>query len=134
MNQDTDKNRWSVIAAIAVVAVTATALYVTLPVPSPVELSGQVRCTSGARVVGVWIEAPKGDAGWAETTTASTGQSQTAYRHRLRYGAHSYSLHVGCGGNAQDWAVGTKSPYVHYKNHDFQCNDRPELPNFKSCA
>lgn len=91
MNQDTDKNRWSVIAAIAVVTITATALYVTLPVPSPVELSGRVQCTSGARVVGVWIEAPKGDAGWAEMTAASTDQSQTAYRHRLRYGTQLLS-------------------------------------------
>lgn len=134
MSRRSRMERWTVAVATVVVTVAAVALYLTLPTPTPAERSGKVKCLSGAAVVGIWVEAPKGDAGWAVLGDAAQGGSERTYRHRLRYGAHGYSVHVGCGGDAQEWAIGTESQYVRYSNHDFVCDDRPDSSAFRVCS
>lgn len=87
---------------------------------SPTAIHGEVRCESGAEVVGIWIDAPSGGSGWVEFT--STDQGSAFFATTLdRPG--KYQLHVGCGGTPGSWASSYFSRYVVEDGLHFVCRD-----------
>jgi len=90
------------------------------PQTRSVELTGLVRCASGAPVVGIWVEAAASGSGWAARSEAGTSEVQ--YRYTLPV-AGRYQLHVGCGGGEDDWDSSNFTPFVEGSPYTFLCQD-----------
>lgn len=108
-----------------------TTLALTLPQSHPTDLHGIVRCSSGARVQGIWVEGFSGGSQFADLSAADTA-STIRYRYRLPYGG-KYQLRVGCGGSGGDWKVTAYSTYVDGPEHSFTCHDERGQPNYGKC-
>lgn len=93
-------------------------------------VTGSVTCTSGAAVVGVWVQAAATGSGWA--TLAAAG-SAMAYSYTLPE-AESYSLHVGCGGTAASWKIAVYGPFELGTDNSFACDDVPGSTGYKACV
>lgn len=87
-------------------------------------VTGTVVCESGRPVVGVWIAASTGqrDSGYAHLGGSYPKGSTVTYSYQLASG-ESYSVHVGCGGRASDWASSNYSPLLHARSENLRCDD-----------
>ena len=93
-------------------------------------VTGSVVCESGRPVIGVWIAASAGQrgSGFAHLGPAAgtpgnyAAGSKVTYSYLLASGG-SYSVHVGCGGIAADWASSNYSPVLQARSVNLQCND-----------
>jgi hypothetical protein len=95
------------------------------------QISGQVSCTSGNSVEGVWVAAAQGS-GWAQWQGLGNG-STSNYWYTLPT-SEPYSLHVGCGGTPSSWAVAAYSPQVSGTQNSFNCIDVAGQPGYKTCV
>lgn len=84
------------------------------------EISGEVSCSSGRRVVSVGVIGDE-DSGSAALTTGG-GRPSVVYSYAFPK-AQSYSLHVSCGGSADELTYEADSPKVSGTNHSFKCLD-----------
>ncbi len=101
------------------------------PKPSgPVKVHGQVTCSSGKSVEGVWVEAAKGK-GFSPWKGLGNG-STSDYWYTLPT-SESYSLHVGCGGTTSSWAVSTQTPTVGGTDNSFYCIDVAGQSGYGTC-
>jgi hypothetical protein len=92
-------------------------------------ISGKVECSSGRDVEGVYIDADKSKAGWAEWASLAGKENTASFRYKLDKGGN-YSVHVGCGGMPSDWESSTWSDSVSSKeHHDFICHDSKSRPS-----
>jgi hypothetical protein len=66
--------------------------------------AGKVRCESGADIVGIWISAPYGHAGWADFRRIAGTGSAAAFQRTVASGT-PFALNVGCGGSPEVWAM-----------------------------
>jgi hypothetical protein len=96
----------------------------------PVTVSGQVSCSSGNAVVGVWVEADKG-AGWSPWKGVGDGANADYWYTLPR--SEQYSLHIGCGGSPDSWRVAVETPYVGGTHNSFDCFDVPGRSGYKTC-
>jgi hypothetical protein len=96
-----------------------------------VKISGQVSCTSGRSVEGVWVAAAQGS-GFAPWRGLGNG-STSDYWYTLPI-SEPYSLHVGCGGTTANWAVAAYSPQVSGTQNSFNCIDVAGQPGYKTCV
>lgn len=103
------------IALIAGTCVLAPALVIArAPVASAAQptIDGNVACANNEPVVGVWISSSGGGSRFAQTWT-KTGAATASYTSPVATSLPtSISLHVGCGGNKQDWASDDFSPPI----------------------
>jgi TIR domain len=98
-------------------------------------LTGSVTCESGEPVEGVWIAASSGqsDSGFAHLGPAdNSGLNHPAgptvtYSYTLR-GGGSYSVHVGCGGEASQWHSSNYSPELSGPVAHLECRDPTTIP------
>ena len=91
--------------------------------------TGTVECTSHADLVGVWVSAPYGDAGWADRRPEPGYSGRTRFARWIPHGG-PYMVNVGCGGTPQAWAVSASSGPLGRPEVDLLCNDRqPALGN-----
>jgi len=106
------------------------ALWTTLPTPEPRTVTGSVRCSSGAAVVGVWVEGRSGGSWWADDFTPLTTNPSTASFVKLLPHGGQYQVRIGCGGTPADWRTTNYSQYVDDGHHDFICDDpdNSEIP------
>lgn len=102
------------------------------PKPSgPVTVTGQISCSSGKSVVGVWVEAAQGR-GWSPWKGVGDGKNAD-YWYTLPT-QETYSLHIGCGGTKSSWAVATETPYVGGTHNSFNCFDVPGKLGYGTCS
>lgn len=102
------------------------------PKPSaPVTVTGQISCSSGKSVVGVWVEAAQGR-GWSPWKGVGNGDNAD-YWYTLPT-KETYSLHIGCGGTKSSWAVATETPYVGGTHNSFNCFDVPGKLGYGTCS
>lgn len=106
------------------------------PPPRPTNSShtvyGEVSCSSGRPVVGIWVH---GDVveGWASLKTIDGGPN-TAYSYTFP-AKQSYSLHVGCGEDADhQWLHGPHTTTVSGTYNSFNCFDVPGAADYDTCA
>ena len=98
-------------------------LWTTLPKPEPRTVTGSARCSSGAPVVGVWVEGRSGGSWWADDFIPKTTDPSTASFVKLLPHGGQYQVRVGCGGTRADWRTTNYSQYVDEGHHDFICDD-----------
>ena len=68
-------------------------------------------------IVGVWVEVYGGESGWAHIKRQ--GDSQVADWKYETYG-HPYSLHIGVGGDEENWAQNVKTDIIEDdRNHKY---------------
>jgi surface antigen len=82
----------------------AAALTLALAAPgnaASVTVSGTVRCMTGAKVVGVWVQSTGGGSKFASRWAQPRAASVNGYSARVNSG--SIELHVGCGGSTSEW-------------------------------
>jgi hypothetical protein len=84
------------------------------------EAAGQVSCSSGAPVEGVWIATVSGS-NWASWQPVGSGS--TANYSLTLPASESYAVHVGCGGSTAQWAVTVSSGPVSPGSNSFNCID-----------
>ena len=101
------------------------------PSPGPTEVTGQLSCSSGKPVVGVWVQAVTAS-GWASWQSVDNA-TETDYEFSLPQ-PQSYSLHVGCGGTGASWGIAVYSPFVLGTHNSFNCDDIPGSTGYKTCA
>lgn len=102
------------------------------PKPSgPITVTGQISCSSGKSVVGVWVEAAQGH-GWSPWKLVGNGENAD-YWYTLPT-QETYSLHIGCGGTKSSWAVATETPYVGGTHNSFNCFDVPGKLGYGTCS
>jgi hypothetical protein len=119
--------RWSYIALGGVVLL-GVVLAIMLPNAQPQELRLRISCLSGARIVGVWVEAERGGSGWAEPIGTSRGD-QSSYRYRLDFGG-PFQVNIGCGGNSGDWKIGAQSSSTTETQRTLECDDLAPGPTW----
>src|SRR5688572_23367807 len=93
--------------AIALIAAGGVYLWLRLPGLGTLTISGELRCSSGSPVQGVWVRVTVGDhgnSGFATTRTGADPVDLTITYYWLTIKARSYILHIGCGGSKQNWA------------------------------
>lgn len=103
----------------AAVATSGYALFQVRGEQGSTRLSGSVVCESGKPVVGVWIASSdgQGDSGFAHLGPPDVvGISRPigfrgTYSYLLPHGGR-YAVHVGCGGNAKNWASNYFTPLL----------------------
>lgn len=94
-------------------------------------VTGQVSCTSGRSVEGVWVQTASGS-GFAPWQGLGNG-STSDYWYTLPR-TESFSLHVGCGGTTASWAVATYSPTVSAAHDSFNCDDVAGDAGYGTCV
>jgi hypothetical protein len=94
------------------------------------KVTGQISCTSGNSVEGVWVQASDG-AGYAAWKGLGNGSTSNWWFTLIKQ--ESYSLHVGCGGTTSSWAVATYSPTVTGAHNSFNCFDVAGDANYGTC-
>jgi hypothetical protein len=92
----------------------------TAAVAASFHITGQIACTSGKPVVGVWVSAV---AGSAFAPWRGLGNGATADWWYDLPKSEDYSLHVGCGGSPSSWAVATYTTTVSGGHNSFDCHD-----------
>lgn len=97
-------------------------LLITVPRVTNERITLEVTCTSGAPVVGLWLEASLGGSGWGEPADSTTPSTKN-YGFILPFGG-SYEAHVGCGGNRDRWEVNVKSDRRNAPQRRLMCHDR----------
>lgn len=125
-----------VLGPLAVALATAAAVGIPFKwvVSNAVTVDGKVTCASGAAVVGVFLRAKDGEAGW--TNWAPTDrESQASYSFALQRRV-SFRLGVGCGGSPQHWRVDLVTAWVSPSKRSFVCFDRRQQAarRFGACA
>jgi len=88
---------------------------------NPVAVTGHVQCTSGAPVVGVYVDTGTSARGFA-SFDAVESRSAANFAYSV-LGGRSYSVHVGCGGTPSAWATDNRSDDVTGTAHSFICAD-----------
>ena len=86
-----------------------------------VGVSGHVQCTSGAPVVGVYVETGTSVQGFASFDAAQS-RSVASFAYSVP-SDHPYSVHVGCGGTPSAWATDNRSDDVMGAVHSLVCAD-----------
>lgn len=111
----------AMLATALMLAVTAS------PASAATEARGVVQCKSGAKVVGIWIDAKNGGSGWAKFSPKfipRIGNVSTVNFNRTLPNGGMYRVKVGCGGTSQQWKTSITSPFVKSnKSHWFTCHD-----------
>lgn len=100
-----------------ILAITAPAMLVSLAYAAPpasaatsVTVHGTVRCTNGAKVVGVWINSSAGGSTWANWTPYPGTASVAIIRKTISTNFPTQlRLDVGCGGTPASWASNNKT-------------------------
>lgn len=116
-------------APLIVAALLAGAHEITDVAHRAVLISGMVECESGRDVVGVWIAASSGqkDSGYAHlgslNPAAGTPIGSNGTYSYLLSGGGSYSVHVGCGGDAAHWDTRNYSPMISARRVNLLCSD-----------
>ncbi|HEY6731028.1 MAG TPA: CHAP domain-containing protein [Solirubrobacterales bacterium] len=67
-----------------------------------ITISGTVRCPSGAKVVGVWVQSSGGGSKFASRSGYPGNSTINGYSASVNPG--SVELHIGCGGSEASWA------------------------------
>jgi hypothetical protein len=98
--------------------------------PTGETIAGQLSCSSGRSVEGVWVQAGSGS-GFAPWSGIGDGAS-ASYSYRLPT-TETYALHVGCGGTPQSWAVSADTPVVS-GSHSFDCFDISSAADYGTCV
>lgn len=88
-------------------------------------VSGQVRCASGARVVGIYLDSGTPHSGFASFHPGDVA-SVASYAYSVPKG-REYSVHVGCGGTPAAWATDDRSDGVSGRTYSFVCDDQLAL-------
>jgi chitinase len=97
-------------------------------------ITGQISCSSGQPVVGVWIQAAQGS-GFASLWSPDNGANMDWWSWLPT--RESFSLNVGCGGTAQSWAVSAHTTIVSgagQRHISFNCFDIPGAADYKTCV
>jgi hypothetical protein len=121
--------RRAVIVLLLSVLVGAGAVIATTAMTNDHKVSGFLTCSSGHPVVGVWLHGTSAS-GWAKLENTADGR--TEYSYKLPRG-NDYSLHVGCGGTSDKWAVDPHTAEVSGTRNSFDCFDVPNYPLYKTC-
>ncbi len=108
------------------------------PTPSPsakpsggsVEVTGQLSCTSGRPVEGVWVQAGSGS-GFAAWKSVENG-ADADYWYSLPK-SEPYALHVGCGGTKATWAMTAYTPQENGTHNSFNCIDVSGQSGYGTC-
>jgi hypothetical protein len=87
--------------------------------------SGEVHCESGAKVVGVWVQADNSDDSHFAAWKPIFNQESSADWSTTIPGGEKYSLHVGCGGTPASWGAEIRTDTVTGSGSAFNCNDLP---------
>ncbi len=119
-----------VAGSLSVLLVVSPVSYYILFATHSSEVGGSVACNSGRTVVGVWISASSGqdDSGYANLgPSGSAGGnhpigSGATYSYLLPQGG-TYSVNVGCGGTAAQWASSNYSPLLSTRTARLNCDD-----------
>jgi transcriptional regulator with XRE-family HTH domain len=111
---------WMLGAAVAVVVSGALWVIVSRE-PSMVAITGRITCSSGANLVGVWIESGSKDTSGRGQVTGNTPEGGT-YRAVVPAGT-TYSVHAGCGGDATAWKVSGYSTETIETSTAWICDD-----------
>ncbi|MGD0284440.1 MAG: hypothetical protein ABSB12_02515 [Candidatus Saccharimonadales bacterium] len=83
---------------------------------------GLIECEGNVAVTGVWVESIP-DSGWAKV--AEVGLTNV-YKYLKSTNDPLYTVHVGCGGNAENWAQTDYSHLVAVGGpNDFLCFAKP---------
>lgn len=98
--------------------------------PTSYKVTGQLSCSSGNAVEGVWVQANDG-ADWASWKPLSGGSVADWWLTLPE--DESYSLNVGCGGSPENWKVSVSSPTVTGQHNSFNCYDQPDGPHYRDC-
>lgn len=86
---------------------------------------GTVQCTTGAKVVGVWVNAKNGGSDFAKFSPRHGRLSEVNFHLSLPRGG-AYAVTVGCGGTSKRWKTSVKSNFVNSdKRYWFTCHDNP---------
>jgi surface antigen len=106
----TERSGSSYLVRIALAALAMLALALPAAADAAVTVSGTVRCATGAKVVGVWVQSSGGGSRFAERWGFPGNVSVNGYRATVNSG--SVELHVGCGGEPSKWASDQWTPKV----------------------
>ena len=114
------------IAALVVIsaalAAAATTVYLRGATARTHEVTGAVRCASGAPVRGVWVGNEVGGGDWAAWTADPGDPARATYTFTVR--GDKYTVHIGCGGTKDAWGVECQSEYVRGESNDLLCQDQ----------
>ncbi|HEV2638839.1 MAG TPA: hypothetical protein VGX23_27075 [Actinocrinis sp.] len=99
------------------------------PTGKPVNIGGQLTCSSGNSIEGVWVSAATGS-GYAPWEGASNNVDKYWYTLPV---SEPYSIHVGCGGTPQSWAVACIGPQVTQPADSFECYDVKGAAGYGTC-
>ena len=101
----------------------------TPPAPKPVNIGGQLTCSSGKSIEGVWVSTTNGS-GYAPWQ--GLGNNVSKFWYTLPE-SEPYSVHVGCGGTQQYWAVACYGPQVTNPSDSFECFDVDGASGYETC-
>lgn len=94
------------------------------------QISGTVSCLSGHSVEGVWVQAAQGS-GYSPWQGIGNG-STSRYWYTLP-STMAFSLHVGCGGTQDSWAVALTAPDTQGPVANFTCHDISGQADYGKC-
>lgn len=121
------KRRRTLASAAVVAAITGLLIILFWQVISrqPNEVSGIVRCMSGAPVQGIYVKQARGSGSFANVDRDPTDPSVARFKSEVR-GTRLYGVNVGCGPlNADKWTETPNSNYERRGYHEFNCHDDP---------
>lgn len=125
----------STIVAISLVVASGVYLWLRLPTLLAQTVSGEIRCSSGSPVAGVWVQVTVGDhssSGFAMTRIAPDNPAVTLYARTVK--ARTYVLNVGCGGTKGDWVMTAYSPETNQATLRMVCFDEPTDSRYQTCV
>lgn len=102
----------------------------TAPANTPVTIGGQLTCSSGKSIEGVWVSTTTGS-GYAPWQ--GLGNNVSKYWYTLPT-SEPYSVHVGCGGTQADWGVACYGPQVTNPADSFECFDVSGAGGYETCG
>lgn len=121
--------RWG--AAFLVLALVVW-LAVELHAPHAKTIGGTVRCDSGDKLEGIWVQGTISASGWAAVQHDPNQASRVGFSYTLGMGG-TYEIHVGCGGSISSWTHADYSPTESETSLDFSCVDKPTDPMHGVC-
>lgn len=101
MTRRKEANRWGAKGALVLASAILAAIVPAPALAASVTVSGSVYCTSGAKVVGIFVQSSGGGSRFAER--APRGPTSALAVYRATVGAGKVELHVGCGGTPERW-------------------------------
>ncbi|MEV8375725.1 hypothetical protein AB0P21_23515 [Kribbella sp. NPDC056861] len=119
--------------AVSVVVLLGVFLFVRVVTRVPRQVTGTVRCMSGAQVQGIWVKEARGLGGFVDPKRDPADPSTARYVRELR-GSRTYGVNVGCGGTWKKWEVESRSKFVSGTSHRFECHDQAGDPLFRQCV